>query len=283
MFVGPSGCGKTTSLKMINRLIEPTSGTITIGGEDVRKQSADELRRNIGYVIQGGSLFPHMTVAKNIALVPKLLGWDADRITKRVDELLDLVSLDPARYRDRYPARALRRPAAARRRRPRPGRRPAGDLDGRAVRRGRPDHPAAAAGRAALDPARAAQDDRLRHPRHRRGDQARRPDPDPAGGRPGRAVRRPRGDPGQPGQRLRRRLRGRRVDAQAAQPGPDLRDRAAQADHRHDRRAHRGGEAAGRGQRRHARSSSSTTATGRAAGRGCASSRARRSWSRPRT
>ncbi|WP_134764860.1 ABC transporter ATP-binding protein [Nocardioides sp. 1609] len=103
MFIGPSGCGKTTSLKMINRLIEPTSGTIRIGGEDIRGQSENELRRNIGYVIQGGSLFPHMTVAKNIALVPKLLGWDAKRISTRVEELLDLVGLDPSRYRDRYP------------------------------------------------------------------------------------------------------------------------------------------------------------------------------------
>jgi len=103
MFVGPSGCGKTTSLKMINRLIEPTSGTILIGDNDVRRQNADELRRHVGYVIQGGSLFPHMTVAKNIALVPKLLGWEQDRIDKRVDELLDLVSLDPGRYRARYP------------------------------------------------------------------------------------------------------------------------------------------------------------------------------------
>ena len=80
MFVGPSGCGKTTSLKMINRLIEPTSGTIRIDGNDVRQQSETELRRHVGYVIQGGSLFPHMTVAKNIAIVPKLLGWDAKRI-----------------------------------------------------------------------------------------------------------------------------------------------------------------------------------------------------------
>ncbi len=103
MFVGPSGCGKTTSLKMINRLIEPSSGTITIGDDDVREQSADQLRRHVGYVIQGGSLFPHMTVAKNIAIVPKLLGWDGDRVSKRVDELLDMVNLDPARYRDRYP------------------------------------------------------------------------------------------------------------------------------------------------------------------------------------
>jgi osmoprotectant transport system ATP-binding protein len=103
MFVGPSGCGKTTSLKMINRLIEPTSGSIHIGDEDVREQSADQLRRTIGYVIQGGSLFPHMTVAKNIAIVPRMLGWEADRISRRVDELLELVSLDPAKYRDRYP------------------------------------------------------------------------------------------------------------------------------------------------------------------------------------
>lgn len=102
-FVGPSGCGKTTSLKMINRLIEPTSGTIRIDGEDIRKDSATSLRRKIGYVIQGGSLFPHMSVASNIAVVPKMLGWDGKRITQRVDELLDLVGLDPDRYRDRYP------------------------------------------------------------------------------------------------------------------------------------------------------------------------------------
>ena len=103
MFVGPSGCGKTTSLKMINRLIEPTSGSITLDGQDVRKDNPNELRRKIGYVIQGGSLFPHMTVATNVAVVPKMLGWDKKRIAERVDELLDLVGLDPDRYRDRYP------------------------------------------------------------------------------------------------------------------------------------------------------------------------------------
>ena len=103
MLVGPSGCGKTTSLKMINRLIEPTSGTITIAGEDVRGQSDDQLRRHIGYVIQGGSLFPHMTVEKNIAIVPRLLGWDRARTSERVDELLDLIGLDPGKYRGRYP------------------------------------------------------------------------------------------------------------------------------------------------------------------------------------
>ncbi|RCK68246.1 ATP-binding cassette domain-containing protein [Desertihabitans brevis] len=103
MFVGPSGCGKTTSLKMINRLHEPTSGTITINGKDVRGQDPDDLRRQVGYVIQGGSLFPHMTVAQNIGLVPGLLRWDKQRIAERVEELLDLVGLDPVRYRDRFP------------------------------------------------------------------------------------------------------------------------------------------------------------------------------------
>lgn len=103
MFVGPSGCGKTTSLKMINRLISPTSGTITIGGEDISASKADDLRRKIGYVIQGGSLFPHMTVAENIAVVPGLLGWDKKKTAQRADDLLDMVGLDPKRYRDRYP------------------------------------------------------------------------------------------------------------------------------------------------------------------------------------
>ncbi len=103
MFIGPSGCGKTTTLKMINRLHEPSSGTITIDGESITAKNPDELRRTIGYVIQGGSLFPHMTVAQNIGLVPGLLGWDKARTAKRVDELLDLVSLEPGRYRDRFP------------------------------------------------------------------------------------------------------------------------------------------------------------------------------------
>src|SRR5207344_2084667 len=103
VLVGPSGCGKTTTLKMINRLIEPSSGSVLIGGDEARGKDADELRRGIGYVIQGGSLFPHLTVAANIAMVPKMLGWDRARIAARVDELLDLVGLEPGRYRDRYP------------------------------------------------------------------------------------------------------------------------------------------------------------------------------------
>ncbi|HKV17407.1 MAG TPA: betaine/proline/choline family ABC transporter ATP-binding protein [Mycobacterium sp.] len=103
MLVGPSGCGKTTTMKMINRLIEPTSGRILIGDDDVTKRNPDELRRHIGYVIQGAGLFPHLTVGDNIAIVPRLLKWDKKRIATRVDELLDLVSLDPSQYRDRYP------------------------------------------------------------------------------------------------------------------------------------------------------------------------------------
>ncbi|MUN63979.1 ATP-binding cassette domain-containing protein [Kocuria sediminis] len=103
MLVGPSGCGKTTTLKMINRLIEPSEGRIVIDGQDVTSMNGDELRRGIGYVIQAGGLFPHMSVATNIGMVPRMLGWDRARIAARVDELLELVSLDPAVYRDRYP------------------------------------------------------------------------------------------------------------------------------------------------------------------------------------
>lgn len=103
MFVGRSGCGKTTTLKMINRLIEPTEGKIVINGEDVTHMNGDKLRRGIGYVIQAGGLLPHLTVGANIAMVPKMLGWDKQRIAERVDELLELISLDPDLYRDRYP------------------------------------------------------------------------------------------------------------------------------------------------------------------------------------
>jgi len=103
VLVGPSGCGKTTTMRMINRLIEPTSGTVTIGGRDAAGIDADELRRGIGYSIQQAGLFPHLTVAKNIATVPGLLGWDRTRTRARVDEMLALVGLDPAVYRGRYP------------------------------------------------------------------------------------------------------------------------------------------------------------------------------------
>jgi len=102
VLVGPSGCGKTTTMKMINRLIEPSSGRIFLQGEDVTKVNSDRLRRRIGYVIQQIGLFPHMTIADNIATVPKMLGWDKERTSQRIDELLETVGIDLS-YRDRYP------------------------------------------------------------------------------------------------------------------------------------------------------------------------------------
>jgi osmoprotectant transport system ATP-binding protein len=103
VLVGPSGCGKTTTMRMINRLIEPTSGRITIGGEDALRLNADTLRRRVGYAIQQAGLFPHFTVAQNIGVVPGLLGWDKKKINDRVEEMMDLVGLDPADYQHRYP------------------------------------------------------------------------------------------------------------------------------------------------------------------------------------
>ena len=103
VLVGPSGCGKSTTLKMINRLIEPSGGRIRIGGEDVTDMDPVRLRRRIGYAIQSSGLFPHMTVAQNIALVPRMTGWPAGRIKARVAEMLDLVGLDPGEFHDRYP------------------------------------------------------------------------------------------------------------------------------------------------------------------------------------
>ena len=103
VLIGPSGCGKTTTLKMINRLVEPSSGRILLDGEDVTRGDPVKLRRRMGYVIQQVGLFPHETVAQNVATVPRLLGWDRKRVQARVDELLDLVGLDPADYGGRYP------------------------------------------------------------------------------------------------------------------------------------------------------------------------------------
>ncbi|MBF6079076.1 ATP-binding cassette domain-containing protein [Nocardia beijingensis] len=103
VLVGPSGCGKTTTMRMINRLIEPTSGTITIDGRDAATIQPDRLRRGIGYSIQQAGLFPHLTVAKNVATVPGLIGWNRRRVAARVDEMLELVGLDPDTFRDRYP------------------------------------------------------------------------------------------------------------------------------------------------------------------------------------
>lgn len=104
VLVGPSGCGKTTTLRLVNRLVEPSSGQVLIDGQDVAGLDPVPLRRRIGYVIQQIGLFPHQTIAENVGTVPRLLKWPIDRIRRRVDELLALIGLDPAWVRDRYPA-----------------------------------------------------------------------------------------------------------------------------------------------------------------------------------
>jgi osmoprotectant transport system ATP-binding protein len=101
--IGPSGCGKTTTMRMVNRLVDPTAGRILVNDEDVTHVDPVVLRRHIGYVIQQVGLFPHMTIAQNVAAVPNLLGWDRARITRRTEELLHLVGLDPAQMLERYP------------------------------------------------------------------------------------------------------------------------------------------------------------------------------------
>jgi osmoprotectant transport system ATP-binding protein len=103
VLIGPSGCGKTTTLRMINRLIDPDMGRVLVDGEDTRGVDPAALRLRMGYVIQQTGLFPHMTVGENVGTVPRLWKWDGARISKRVDELLELVGLDPHEYRDRYP------------------------------------------------------------------------------------------------------------------------------------------------------------------------------------
>lgn len=103
VLIGPSGCGKTTTMRMVNRLIEPTSGRIIVEGEDVTKADPVALRRRIGYVIQQIGLFPHMTIAENVSTVPKLLGWQPERIKARSEEMLTLVGLDPGQFLSRYP------------------------------------------------------------------------------------------------------------------------------------------------------------------------------------
>jgi osmoprotectant transport system ATP-binding protein len=103
VLIGPSGCGKTTTMRLINKMIEPTSGRIELMGRDVTDMDSVELRRGIGYVIQQIGLFPHLTIEENIATVPRLLGWDETKISHRVDELLGMVDLDPQTYRHRFP------------------------------------------------------------------------------------------------------------------------------------------------------------------------------------
>src|SRR5919201_1893276 len=104
ILVGPSGCGKTTTLRMINRMVEPSGGRILLDGQDLRDLDPVDLRLRMGYVIQQAGLFPHMTVADNVATVPRLLGWDRARVRARVNELLELVGLDPDDDGGRYPA-----------------------------------------------------------------------------------------------------------------------------------------------------------------------------------
>ncbi|PLR94428.1 ABC transporter ATP-binding protein [Bacillus sp. T33-2] len=103
VFIGPSGCGKTTLLKMVNRLIQPSSGKIFVNGKDISTVDPIELRRNIGYVIQNTGLFPHMTIKENLELIPKLKGEDPEAIEKKTEELLELVGLDPTEYMHRFP------------------------------------------------------------------------------------------------------------------------------------------------------------------------------------
>jgi osmoprotectant transport system ATP-binding protein len=103
VLIGPSGCGKTTTMRIVNRMIEPDAGTVTVNGRNVMDVDPVMLRRHIGYVIQQIGLFPHRTIAENVATVPQLLGWDGRRTAARVDELLTLVGMDPGTYRDRYP------------------------------------------------------------------------------------------------------------------------------------------------------------------------------------
>jgi osmoprotectant transport system ATP-binding protein len=103
VLIGPSGCGKTTTMRVINRMIDPDGGAVRVAGRDIMSVDPVQLRRSIGYVIQQIGLFPHWSIAQNIGTVPRLLGWDEARIAKRVDELLALVGMEPGAYRDRYP------------------------------------------------------------------------------------------------------------------------------------------------------------------------------------
>lgn len=104
VLIGPSGCGKTTTMKMVNRLLNPTKGDIFIDKKNISQINPVELRRQIGYVIQHVGLFPHMTIAQNVSVVPQLLKWEKGKIDRRIDELLDMVDLDPEMYRERYPS-----------------------------------------------------------------------------------------------------------------------------------------------------------------------------------
>ena len=173
VFVGPSGCGKTTSMRMINRMIEPTSGTLTVDGRDVSTVNPVKLRLGIGYVIQSGGLMPHQRVVDNVATVPVLTGQSRREARKAAYAVLERVGLDP-KLGDRYPAQL----SGGQQQRVGVARALAADpdpADGRTVLGRRPGGARRVAGRNAAPARRTAQDHRLRHPRHRRGDQARRP------------------------------------------------------------------------------------------------------------
>lgn len=171
IFLGPSGCGKTTTLKMINRIIPPTSGRVLIDGQDTADLDEVTLRRHIGYVIQQIGLFPNMTIEENIMVVPRLLGWDKARCKEKARELMSMVKLGQA-VPATLPARTLRRPAAARRGNPRAGGGRAAAADGRAVRRGRSDQPRVDPERVLRNAAQARHDRDHGQPRHRRSHQA---------------------------------------------------------------------------------------------------------------
>jgi len=104
VLIGPSGCGKTTTLRMINRMVDPTSGNVWVGGKNVRELNPELLRRHIGYAIQSVGLFPHMTVSQNIAVVPRLLGWDSKAVARRTKDLIALVGLESADCTEKYPS-----------------------------------------------------------------------------------------------------------------------------------------------------------------------------------
>ncbi len=202
VFVGPSGCGKTTSLRMINRMVEPTSGIITVDGKDVTSVPAAELRRSMGYVMQSSGLMPHRSVLDNIATVPRLNGVAKAEARKRAQELLDVVGLASA-LGQAVPLPAVRRPAAARRRGPGARRRPARAAHGRALQRRGPRGPRRTAAGTPPAPAGPGQDHRLRHPRHRRGHRPRRQGGGVRRRRQTGPVRHAGGNPARPGQRLR--------------------------------------------------------------------------------
>ncbi len=230
---------------MVNRLIEPTSGRILLDGVDAATRDVTELRRGIGYVIQQVGLFPHQTIGDNVGTVPRLLGWPAARVQGPLGGAPGARRARSGEVRPALSERAVGRRAPAGRRGPGPGRRSADHAHGRAVRGGRSDRPRAAPGRVPAAPAGAGQDDPVRDPRHRRGDQDGRPRRRLPGRRPGRPVRHAPGAAGHARIGLRGPLRRRRPrpEAALAQQGP--RSRAPAGRQRAARRAGRRGSPAG--------------------------------------